>query len=177
MIFGKKPPKAQDVMDMIEQLSDEEKAELKIFLSGDAEDKEEDVTEEVAETTEDEGADTAEADEDAPEAPEAEEDEGEKKDDDAEEPAKDATEEAGDDVIATMQREIEGLHEAIKGIVARLDGEPDAKHEEESGETEAADEEDAMKRVFGVAMGDPGAASSKRESDWDKARRKYFPGI
>lgn len=172
MIFGKKEVKAQDVMDMIGKLSDEERAELKIFLAGDAK-KEEEVAEEATETA---AEDEAEAEAEAPDAEEAEE--TEEGDDDAEKDAeKDATEEAGDDVIAAMQKEIRGLHEAIKGIVARLDGEPGAEHEEESGETEVADEESAMKKVFGAAMGDPGPIGSKPESDWDKARRKYFPGI
>lgn len=179
MLFGKKTPKAQDVMDMIEKLTDDEKAELKIFLAGDAEEKTEAEAAEVEETD-------GETDTEAEVKTEVEAEDGEAEDttesedttDTAEEaPAEDATKEEGEDVIVRMQREIEGLHEAIKGIVARLDGEPDAKKDEESGETEAADEEDALRKVFGAAMGDPGPVGSKRESDWEKAKNKYFPGI
>ncbi len=190
MLFGKKTPKAQDVMEMIEQLSDEDRAELKIFLAGDAEDKAEVEVAEVEETdgeTETEAeVETEEVDTEDKTETDSETDDGAEEDttdsegtpeteEDA--PAEDATKEAGEDVIVKMQREIEGLHEAIKGIVARLDGEPDAKKEEESGETEDADEEDALRKVFGAAMGDPGPVGSKRESDWEKAKNKYFPGI
>ena len=186
MLFGKKTPKAQDVMDMIDKLTDDEKAELKIFLAGDAEEKTEAEAAEVAET---DGETDTEAEveteevetDDKTEAEDGEaEDTTENEDtpDTAEEaPEEDATKEAGEDVIVKMQREIEGLHEAIKGIVARLDGEPDAKKEEESGETETADEEDALRKVFGAAMGDPGPVGSNSESDWEKAKNKYFPGI
>lgn len=188
MLFGKKTPKAQDVMEMIDKLSDEEKAELKIFLAGDAEDK---AVAEVAEVAESDGeTDTAEEVEteevETDDKTDAESEDGEAEDepkaedapDTAEEaPEEDATKEAAEDVIVKMQREIEGLHEAIKGIVARLDGDPDAKKDEESGETETADEEDALRKIFGAAMGDPGPVGSKRESDWEKAKNKYFPGI
>ncbi len=188
MLFGKKTPKAQDVMDMIEKLTDEEKAELKIFLTGDAEEKTEAEAAEVEETDgeTDTEAEVKTEEVETDDKTDAEAEDGEAEDttesedttDTAEEaPAEDATKEAGEDVIVKMQRELEGLHKAIEGIVARLDGEPDAKKDEESGETEAADEEDALRKVFGAAMGDPGPVGSKSESDWEKAKNKYFPGI
>lgn len=183
MLFGKKnTPTAQDVMEMIDKLTDEEKAELKIFLTGDADEKPE---AEGAEDSDDEAEAEPETEETAEDADEAAEADPEDTDaeaateegDDGAEPETAEEQAAEDAALAELRKEVKGLHEAIKGIVARLDGEPGAKHEEEAGETEAADELDVMRKTFGAAMGDPGVTGSKPESDWEKAKNKYFPGI